>query len=236
MEPNSIWKQSKSLTTAAVLSKSMKINYFQDTNVPTRAVIGLHGWSGDEHSMVPVAKSMGLENTKWYIPRAPYTSDAGKGFTWFYGNDEIGWKYEKTFELTNALITQVIKDGFEPKDIYLIGFSMGAGLSFYVALNLDFPIGGIIPIAGFINHSDRLFTNATEASRNTPILILHGKDDDIIKPESSDKAYNLLIDHGYSTRLVKYQAGHKIPIEANAIIKDFIKENEINLSRKAISL
>ncbi|MCH7612919.1 MAG: dienelactone hydrolase family protein [Candidatus Marinimicrobia bacterium] len=211
---------------AVASSKSLKINYFQDSESPTRAVIGLHGWTGDEHSMVPVAKSMKLENTKWYIPRAPYTSDAGKGFTWFSGNDEIGWKYEKTFELTTALITQVIKDGFAPKDIYLIGFSMGAGLSFYVALSLDFPLGGIIPIAGFINHPDRLFANATDASRKTPILILHGTEDDIVKPELGEKAYELLIEKGYRVRLEKYKAPHKIPTDAKALIKNFMDENE----------
>ena len=65
--------------------------------------------------MVPVAKSMGLNDTKWYMPRAPYKADVGKGFTWFSGNDETGWEYEKTFELTTALISQVLEDGFAPR-------------------------------------------------------------------------------------------------------------------------
>ncbi|MFQ6678538.1 MAG: alpha/beta hydrolase [Fidelibacterota bacterium] len=209
----------------------MKIKYYQDNDHPTRAVIGLHGWTGDEHSMVPVAKSMNLENTKWYIPRAPYKSDAGKGFTWFSGNDEIGWKYEKTFKLTTNLIAQVIKDGFAPKDIYLIGFSMGAGLSYYVTMSLEFPIGGIIPIAGFINHPDRLFTNATAASLKTPILILHGTKDEIVKPELGEKAYELLVEHGYSVQFEKYNATHKIPLRAYELIKDFINTNENDQSQ-----
>ncbi len=204
----------------------MKTKYYQDNDHPTRAVIGLHGWTGDEHSMVPVAKLINLENTKWYIPRAPYKSDAGKGFTWFSGNDEIGWKYEKTFDLTNTLIQHVLEDGFAPKDIYLIGFSMGAGLSYYVAMSLGFPIGGIIPIAGFINHPDRLFANATTASLQTPILILHGTEDEIVKPELGEKAFELLVEHGYSVQFEKYKAPHKIPSRAYELIKDFIKTNE----------
>lgn len=103
---------------------------------------------------------------------------------------------------------------------------MGAGLSFYVALSLDFPLGGIIPIAGFINHPDRLFAHATEVSRNTPILILHGTEDDIVKPELGEKAYELLIEKGYRVRLEKYKAPHKIPTMANILIKNFIIENE----------
>ena len=173
---------------------------------------------------------MQVENTKWYIPRAPYKSDVGKGFTWFSGNDETGWEYEKTFELTTALIAQVMDDGFAPKDIYLIGFSMGAGLCYHVTLRLEFPIGGIIPIAGFIRNPDHLFNHATEISRKTPILILHGTEDEIIKPEKGQQAYNLLYEHGYCVRFETYKAPHKIPLQASTIIKDFIKDNEFYLS------
>ncbi len=182
--------------------------------------------------MVPVAKSMGLNDTKWYMPRAPYKADVGKGFTWFSGNDETGWEYEKTFELTTALISQVLEDGFAPKDIYLIGFSMGAGLCLHVTLRLDFAIGGIIPIAGFIRNPDRLFNDATDISRQTPILILHGTEDDIITVDKGQKAHDLLNEHGYSVRMETYKAHHKIPLLAGAIIKDFIKDNELYLSVK----
>jgi|TARA_B100000959_G_scaffold137825_2_gene144848 phospholipase/carboxylesterase len=210
----------------------LNINYYQDSDSPKRAVIGLHGWTGDEHAMVPVAKFMKLENTKWYIPRAPYKDDVGKGFTWFSGNDESGWKYEQTFALTNSLISQVLKDGFASKDIYLIGFSMGAGLCYHVALRLDFPIGGIIPIAGFIHNSDRLFNDATDISRQTPILILHGTEDEIVTVDKVQNAHDLLKEHGYCVRMETYKAPHKIPLRAGAIIKDFIKDNELYLSVK----
>lgn len=180
--------------------------------------------------MVPVAKSMRLKDTKWYIPRAPYKADVGKGFTWFSGNDETGWEYAKTFELTTALISQVLEDGFSPKDIYLIGFSMGAGLCLHVALRLDFAIGGIIPIAGFIRNPDRLFNDATNVSRQTPILILHGTEDEIVKPELGKEAYTLLKNHGYCVRHETYKVPHKIPLRAGKLIQDFMNDSTFNLS------
>lgn len=186
--------------------------------------------------MVPVAQSMRLQDTKWYMPRAPYKADVGEGFTWFSGSDEKGWKYEKTFALTTALISQVLEDGFAPKDIYLIGFSMGAGLCFHVALRLDFAIGGIIPIAGFIRNPESLFKDATDISRQTPILILHGTEDDIITVDKGQKAHNLLNEHGYCVRMETYKAPHKIPLRAGTIIKDFIKDNELYLPEKMESI
>jgi len=208
----------------------MIINYFQDSDSPKRAVIGLHGWTGDEHSMVPVAKSMKLEHTKWYMPRAPYKADTGGGYTWFSGSDEIGWKYEKTFELTSTLISHALEDGFAPKNIYLIGFSMGAGLSLHVGLRLDVSIGGIIPIAGFIRNPKRLFNNATQISRQTPILILHGTEDEIISVEDGKKAHDLLNENGYCVHMETYKADHKIPLQSGKIIQGFIKNNVFNQS------
>ncbi len=208
----------------------MIINYYQDSDSPKRAVVGLHGWTGDEHSMVPVAKSMKLEHTKWYMPRAPYKADIGSGYTWFSGSDEIGWTFDKTFELASTLIFQVLDDGFAPKDIYIIGFSMGAGLSLHVGLRLDFPIGGIVPIAGFIRNPDRLFNHATHISRQTPILVLHGTEDEIITVENGKIAHDLLNDNGYCVHMETYKADHKIPLRSGKLIQGFIDQNVFNLS------
>lgn len=203
------------------------INYYQDSERPKRAIIALHGWTGDEHSMVPLAKSIMLQDAKWYIPRAPYKDDVGKGFTWFSGNDETGWQYEKTFELTSELIKQVLHDGFSPPDIYLIGFSMGASLCYYVALRLDFPIGGIIPIAGMIRNPERLFAHATSTSRETPILILHGTEDDIVPIQLGQDAFDLLKNKGFNVSIETYAAKHKIPVVAYDLISDFILNKKV---------
>ena len=34
----------------------MIIHTFHDTDAPSRAVLGLHGWTGDEHVFEPIAK------------------------------------------------------------------------------------------------------------------------------------------------------------------------------------
>ena len=72
----------------------MILNYYHESDNINTAIIGLHGWTGTEHSMVPVAKSMKISNAKWYIPRAPYNASSGKGYTWFSGSPENGWKTE----------------------------------------------------------------------------------------------------------------------------------------------
>jgi len=42
---------------------------------PNKAIIGLHGWTGDEHDFEPVAKMFHIDEAKWFLPRAPYHAD-----------------------------------------------------------------------------------------------------------------------------------------------------------------
>ena len=125
----------------------MILNYHQESESPRIAVIGLHGWTGSEHSMVPVARAMRIQSAKWYIPRAPYKASAGQGHTWFSGSPEKGWKVKKTFNLLDALIKQVMNDGFDPDNIILLGVSMGGSLSLRYGLGMQCQLRGIIPVS-----------------------------------------------------------------------------------------
>ena len=112
------------------------------------------------------------------------------------------------------------------KDIYFIGFSQGASLAMEIALRLPYSIGGIIPIAGFIKFMDILGKEATEESKETPILLLHGNQDQIIPVSASQKAYKFLQNRGHIVYLECYDAVHKIPQHIAPLIRDFISDSK----------
>ena len=60
----------------------MKIKSFSTSENVSRAIIALHGWTGNIHSMEPVTKMLNMKNTKWILPEAPYKSSKS-GFSWF---------------------------------------------------------------------------------------------------------------------------------------------------------
>ena len=163
----------------------MILNYFQESDKIDTAIIGLHGWTGTEYSMVPVAKSMKVPNAKWYIPRAPYNASSGKGYTWFSGSPETGWKSKKTFNLMDKIFNQIINDGFFPNKIILLGFSMGASLAIRYGLTLDVILKGIIPIAGMVRDTEELLDSSSIESKQTPILMIHGKKDSVVDYHNS---------------------------------------------------
>tara|TARA_Y100001001_G_scaffold72155_1_gene70040 strand:+ start:135 stop:809 length:675 start_codon:yes stop_codon:yes gene_type:complete len=207
---------------------------FSSSDQPTKAIIGLHGWTGDEHVFEPVAKMMNIDDAQWFFPRAPYKADSGKGYSWFSGTDETGWDIEKTRIGIHQLLADVRSNGFSPKNIFLIGFSQGASLAMEIALRLPFAIGGIVPIAGFIKFRDTLSNEATKESKATPVLLLHGNQDEIIHVIASEKAHDFFKERGNPVYFKRYDGGHKIPKRTGPIVKSFILDSfnflEVNLS------
>jgi phospholipase/carboxylesterase len=197
------------------------LNTFSTSDSPRKAVIAIHGWTGDVSSMEPVARSLRLPDTKWVFPQAPYKSDKS-GYTWFDGNDETGWKYKDSFIIINSLIQDLIDQGFKYDEIFLLGFSQGACLAMEWIIRQSFSIGGAIPIAGFIKYKDRFKIDATLESKGTQILLIHGDKDEIIHPEESEKTLKLFQSLDYEVNLHILSAGHKIPLSANNLIQQFI--------------
>ena len=102
----------------------MILHTYQESEEPSHAVLGFHGWTGDEFSMESIAKSVSADSTKWYMPRAPYEADTGEGYTWFSGSDDMGWKYEKTFDMMPRIMGTIAADGFLLDRTFIIGFSI----------------------------------------------------------------------------------------------------------------
>ena len=171
--------------------------------------------------MEPVGKAMSLKDTMWILPQAPYTAGLG-GFSWFDRDEEMGWKYQESFHILTDLIQSLNNQGFPNSDIFIISFSQGACLAMEFMIRQSFSLGGIIPIAGFIRYKKRVKQDATDASRNTPVLLLHGEKDKIILLEQSRISLKIFKDAGYKADLHIFSSGHKIPLQAITSIKNFI--------------
>ena len=205
----------------------MILNYHQESDNPRIAVIGLHGWTGTEHSMVPVARAMRIQSAKWYIPRAPYKASAGQGHTWFSGSPDNGWKVKKTFNLLDTLIQQVQNDGFDPENIILFGFSMGGSLSLRYGLGMQCQLRGIIPVAAWVREPEELINSASLESKQTPILMIHGKDDSVVDHKKSITAAAEMKNNGFSIHLEIVSGGHIIGVYATNLIKQFIETGKL---------
>ena len=189
----------------------------------TKAIIALHGWTGDEFVFEPVAKMLKINNAEWFFPRAPYKADSRDGNSWFSGNEKSGWNYKETMAGLDNLVNKILDQGYAKENIYFIGFSQGACLAIEYALRMSFSIGGIVPIAGFIKFKEKLIEEKNLESQSTKILLLHGDKDKIVSIDESYSSFDLLKKMGYNVKLKTYNARHRIPVACHSSIKKFIE-------------
>lgn len=161
-----------------------------------------------------------------------YDADTGNGYTWFSGSDEEGWRYQRTMDSMPRLMARVAEEGFGPKETFLVGFSMGAGLALLAAVALPYAIGGVIAIAGFVKNPDFLAFLMTDESKTTPIVIIQGLEDDIVTPEKSKATFELLQSLGYDVRYEEYDTGHKVPAGAVSLMRDFITDGALSAEKR----
>ena len=186
-----------------------------------KAVILLHGWRGSLTSMEPIAKSLNIKQVKWFFLQAPYLAKDG-GFSWFDGNNDFGWDKKKSFGALNKLINKINMQGFPKSSIFILGFSQGACIAMEFIIRQTFSIGGIIPIAGFIRFKKEFKNDVLDQSKDTSILLIHGKKDEVVPPEQSIIAKKLFQEQGYSVEVHLFSAKHKFPLQAKNLIHDFI--------------
>ena len=199
----------------------MKIKSFSTSQNVSRAIIALHGWTGNIDSMEPVTKMLELDDTKWILPEAPYTSSKS-GFSWFNETEKNNWYYLKSFNFLSKIILSLKEEGFQNSQIFMLGFSQGACIAIEFMIRQKFSIGGIIPISGFIRFKNQVEIDATSESKKTSILLIHGENDKIIDCTESKEALKTLRGIGYPTFIELFSSGHKIPIQARDRIQKFI--------------
>ena len=199
----------------------MIVKYQQTSSTPSRAIIFLHGWTGNADSMQLVAGAFDFSDTLWIFPQAPYSASPG-GFSWYDGDKISGWKYDASFSLVDKLVREQFENGFKTNDLFLLGFSQGASLVLDYIIRQRFSIAGAIAIAGFIHDKKNFIQEATPESKNSRVLLIHGKKDHVIYPSESEKAHKLLHESGYQSELQILNSSHKVPLNAKELIEKFL--------------
>ena len=193
----------------------------QSIKTNKRAIIAIHGWTGNVNSLKSLSKQWRFAETTWIFIEGPYGVKP-KGFSWFKGNDEDGWEYEESFDILNHTIQSLIEDGYQHKHIYILGFSQGACLAMEFMIKQKFSIGGVIPISGFIKNKSYFKESKNILSKDTQILLLHGQKDNIINAKESTIAFKLFVALGFKTNIHIFKGGHKIPLKAKKLIQEKI--------------
>ena len=186
-------------------------------------VIGLHGWTGDEHSLIPVSMGVMLHNSLWIFPRAPFNArQIPKGYSWFERKPKSKMEVLETIHIIMKIVDSIHDRMGKNVRIFLLGFSQGATLSTAAGLLIGNKINGIVAIAGFLSRKNVEMLNIEPIKFNLPMLILHGTKDEIVPVERGIESMKICKKLGCDVVMKTYDEKHKIPVTAMKIIREFM--------------
>ncbi|CAG8803897.1 2938_t:CDS:2, partial [Racocetra fulgida] len=100
-------------------------------------------------------------------------------------------------ELEKSISNEIEKNGILSQNIFLLGFSQGASVALSMALVSQHKLGGIISLAGFLPYHKVLLRHEKENNKTTPILMLHGEDDQVVPRAVGEESYKGLRENDY---------------------------------------
>lgn len=163
-------------------------------------------------------------------PKAAVTMNGGMVMTSWYdikSLDKTKDNVEESDVHTNAYrVMKVIDNEVKSIDnkyqnVFVGGFSQGACMSMHIGMTAKYNLGGIICFSGVLFQ----FTELNEERKDLPILISHGKYDQLIPEPLALTTYKRLFDGKYNTKYASYEIDHTISMEELESMKEFIEKN-----------
>ena len=174
-----------------------------------------HGRGTDERDLLGLADLLDPGGRLQVVtPRAPLVLEGSPGYHW-YLVPRVGYPDPATFQAAREALAELhdglwAETGVEPARTVLGGFSMGAVMSYAMALSAERPpVAGILAFSGFVptvegwapRFDDRLGTRA---------FVAHGRNDPVIGIEFAERARQLLEEGGLAVSYYESELGHQI--------------------------
>jgi phospholipase/carboxylesterase len=127
----------------------------------------------------------------------------------------VGYPDPETFRAAREALAQLHdglweETGVNPQQTVLGGFSMGAVMSYAMALSAERPaVAGILAFSGFVPTVER-WAPSFDDRLGTRAFIAHGRRDPVIGIEFAERARQLLEEGGLTVEYYESELGHQI--------------------------
>lgn len=193
-------------------------------------VLFLHGYGADGADLLNISDYWinSLPDTIFYSPNAPFICDVNPtGFQWFKlserTTEELEFGLQNIEPYLENLVNNLLKiHKLDISNLAIVGFSQGTILSLYSFTKKEKACAGIIGYSGLFFCNEK---TKKQIKINFPILLHHGKNDEVIDFNHSINAGDTLKEIGFKvSSCVRDNLGHSIDINAIEMGKNFLKE------------
>ena len=197
------------------------------------AVFFLHGYGADGADLFDLSNpfSMVMPNAAFISPDAPYDcamSPIGK--EWFPIEKIPSGAFESSKDFLKFIENECKSMSISLEQTVLIGFSQGAMMSLQTLLISPKRFAAIIAFSGGLSSenlqmSENFFEDGKHKNCKTPILLVHGEQDDVVPFSSLKITEDLLCNIGFNVeKLSRPGLGHGIDPDGISAGMNFLKQ------------
>jgi phospholipase/carboxylesterase len=201
------------------------------SEVPPPVLIILHGYGADEFDLLPIASHLDPSLLAISI-QAPLELDWG-GYSWYHlEQTSEGLRGDHTTRiqseelLIKSLPDIIVKENGDPRNVFLMGFSQGAAMSFALIGRHDLSqigihIHGVIILSGYVPDDVREPLLKKDLS-DIPFFLSHGTHDELIEPRAMHNSVSIL-EHAHAKIFAKeYETGHGLTEETVSDLRNWL--------------
>ncbi len=185
---------------------------------PIGSIVCLHGFGGNSQQLAPFAPMFDLPEYLFLFPDAPYPYPYGAGGRMWYNfrsQDERGLTASRQ-QLIDWLKSLESSTGVPLSRTILAGFSQGGAMTLDVGLTL--PLAGLVCLSGFLHSKPE----PTAGKSLPPVLIVHGRQDQMVPLSSAQNARDSLTALGVAVKYQEFDMGHIVIPEVLAVMRSFV--------------
>lgn len=198
----------------------------------TPVLILLHGYGSNEADLMSMAR---LLDDKLFIfsLRAPLPTKNG-GYCWypldFLPGGELLYDYAQV-QQSRAKVFAFISNAckayqLDSTQVFLMGFSQGAIMSYDIALKAPSKIKGVLALSGRLMEESRQMKTDWSQAGKVKFFIGHGTKDNVIHPDEAAKANQFLISNKVKDITYKtYAVPHTITGPELEDLRDWLSKN-----------
>ena len=174
-----------------------------------------HGRGASEHDLLPLGEVLDPAHALHVVaPRAPLSLPGLPGYHW-YEVPRVGFPDPDTFRSSVGALAELhdelwARTGLSPERTVLCGFSMGAVMSYALALEGGRPRpAGVLAFSGFVPTVEGWEPDLA-GRRGLRVFAAHGRNDPVIDISFGRRARELLEQEGLDLEYHESDVGHQI--------------------------
>jgi phospholipase/carboxylesterase len=221
------------INTSLIQFNNWTLRVREATQQPSRLLLLIHGFTGDENSMWVFARD--LPAKYWMAaPRAPHSAEPF-GYSWRSVRSSTFARpsLEQLLPAAEALIRLVdeyqasVRLEASPEQrrrIDVMGFSQGAAMSNVLALLYPQRVRKIGILAGFVPSGlDEIIRQRPLAGKT--IFVTHGTKDEMIPIDRARASMELLEQAGAKITYCEDEVGHKVSLNCMRALRSYFEED-----------